>query len=214
MTYSIADMRKDYKLASLSEEHVTEDPIKQFELWWQEAVNSQIEEVNAMTLATSSPDGIPSARIVLLKGFDEQGFSFFTNYNSFKGQQLAENPRACLVFFWKELERQVRITGLVKKLSEDANDRYFNSRPETSRIGAIVSPQSQVIENREWLENKMLELSETLNEKQIGRPQYWGGYIVQPICIEFWQGRSSRLHDRIQYTLQENGNWKIERLAP
>lgn len=214
MSYSIADMRKDYKLASLSEENVAIDPTKQFEIWWQEAVNSQIEEVNAMTLATSSTDGIPSARIVLLKGFDEQGFSFYTNYDSFKGQQLSENPRACLVFFWKELERQVRITGLVKKLSEDTSDRYFNSRPEASRVGAIASPQSQVIENREWLENKVLETSETLNEKQLQRPRHWGGYLVQPICIEFWQGRSSRLHDRIQYTLQENGKWKIERLAP
>ena len=215
MSLSVADIRKDYKLASLSEKHVAKDPITQFSAWWQEAVNSQIDEVNAMTLATASSDGVPSARIVLLKGFDERGFIFFTNYNSFKGKQLEENPRACLVFFWKELERQIRITGIVSKVSEKESDDYFNVRPKESRVGAIASPQSEVIGTREWLEERVVLLTQELKETgHIKRPQHWGGYIVKPISIEFWQGRPSRLHDRIQYILQENGSWNIERLAP
>ncbi len=167
-----------------------------------------------MTLATASSDGIPSARIVLLKEYDINGFTFFTNYNSFKGQQLAENPKACLVFFWKELERQVRITGLIEKISSAASDEYFNSRPQGSQVGAIASPQSQVIENREWLDNHYSKLEKELHDKKLQRPPHWGGYIVKPVIIEFWQGRPSRLHDRLQYTLEENGTWKIERLAP
>jgi pyridoxamine 5'-phosphate oxidase len=215
MSLSVADIRKDYKLASLREEHVAKDPIAQFSAWWQEAVNSQIDEVNAMTLATASSDGIPSARIVLLKGFDERGFIFFTNYNSFKGKNLEENPRACLVFFWKELERQVRITGIVSKVSEKESDDYYNIRPKESRIGALASPQSEVISSREWLEERVVLLTQELKgSTHIKRPQHWGGYLVKPISIEFWQGRPSRLHDRIQYTLMENGSWKIERLAP
>jgi pyridoxamine 5'-phosphate oxidase len=151
---------------------------------------------------------------VLLKGFNEKGFIFFTNYESYKAQQLAENPKACLVFFWKELERQVRITGLVVKISNAESDEYFNSRPEASRIGAWASPQSRVIENRHWLDEKFNELVNKMEGKHIQRPAHWGGYIVKPVVIEFWQGRPSRLHDRIQYTLEESGNWKIERLAP
>jgi pyridoxamine 5'-phosphate oxidase len=211
---SIADIRKDYQLRSLSETDVDPDPLKQFQHWWQDALTAKIEEVNAMTLATASSDGVPSARILLLKGLNEKGFVFFTNYNSFKGQQLAENPRASLVFFWKEVERQVRVTGIAERLHDQENDEYFNSRPEGSRIGAWASPQSQVIENREWLEANMQKYQQQFSNQPVKRPPNWGGYVVKPITIEFWQGRPSRLHDRIQYTLNENGQWMIERLAP
>jgi pyridoxamine 5'-phosphate oxidase len=213
MASSIADIRKDYRLRSLSENEVDANPYRQFDTWWQEAINSDIEEVNAMTLATASADGIPSARIVLLKSYDEKGFVFFSNYNSYKGKHMDENPRACLVFFWKELERQVRITGLVEKVSAAESDEYYNSRPEGSRIGAWASPQSTVISSRNWLE---LQQNQYINEfltKPIVRPSHWGGYRVKPITIEFWQGRADRLHDRLQYSLEENG-WVIERLAP
>jgi pyridoxamine 5'-phosphate oxidase len=214
MPSTIADIRKDYKLRSLLEKDVEANAIRQFDKWWQEAIHSEIDEVNAMTLATASADGIPAARIVLLKGYDERGFVFFTNYESFKGLQMAENPRACLVFFWKELERQVRITGLVEKVSAEESDIYFNSRPEGSRIGAWASPQSQVIESREWLEEREKAVSKDFTGKPLKRPDHWGGYRVKPINIEFWQGRPSRLHDRLLYTLQEENNWAIERLAP
>jgi pyridoxamine 5'-phosphate oxidase len=210
----IADIRRDYKLKSLSESDAHADALVQFDIWWKEAVSSEIEEANAMTLATASADGVPSARIVLLKGFSKSGFVFFTNYDSFKGQQLRENPRACLVFFWKELERQVRITGVVRKLAEQESDDYFNSRPDGSKIGAIASPQSQVISGREWLEERVEELVNRNKSKQFTRPAHWGGYVVQPVTIEFWQGRLNRLHDRLQYSVQPDGAWKIERLAP
>ena len=210
----IADIRKDYILKTLSESDAEDNPIAQFEKWWKEAVHSEIIEPNAMTLATASSDGLPAARIVLLKGFDQRGFVFYTNYNSFKGQQLAENPRACLVFFWKEIERQVRITGIVSKVDPASSDEYFNSRPSLSRVGAIGSPQSQVIESREWLELQVEKLTEDLGSEDPKRPEHWGGYIVRPVTIEFWQGRSNRLHDRLQYTLEEGGGWKVERLAP
>ena len=211
---TIADIRKDYQQQSLSEADVTQTPFDQFQRWWDEAVASKIEEPNAMTLATASADGVPAARIVLLKGFDAKGFTFFTNYESFKGMQLAENPRACLVFFWKELERQVRITGLVEKVAAAESDAYFNSRPEGSRLGAWASPQSHVIPGRDWLEKNEARFEKEFSGKIIQRPLHWGGYRVKPIGIEFWQGRPSRLHDRIQYSLQEDGAWKIERLAP
>jgi len=198
----------------LSEKEIASDAIQQFDKWWKEALESDIEEVNAMTLATSSNDGIPSARIVLLKGYDKRGFVFFTNYQSLKGQQLLENPRACLVFFWKEIERQIRITGLVEIVSVKESDDYFNSRPEGSRIGAWASPQSQVIVSRSWLEENEKEFQQKFKNKTIQRPQHWGGYRVKPISIEFWQGRSNRLHDRINYTLLGDGSWLIERLAP
>ncbi len=214
MQKNIADIRRDYSFKILSEQEVNPDPIKQFGQWWEEAVQSKIDEVNAMTLATASPDGLPSARIVLLKGFSDQGFVFFTNYESYKGRQLAENPKACLVFFWKELERQVRITGLVLKTNNKESDEYFNSRPEFSRIGAWASPQSRVIENRQWIDEKFNELVLKLEGTKIERPSFWGGYLVKPVEIEFWQGRPSRLHDRIQYSLEDSGSWKIERLAP
>ena len=208
---SIAEIRKDYILRSFNESDANPDAIRQFDIWWHEALASNIPEVNAMTLATASADGVPSARIVLLKGYDDNGFVFFTNYNSYTAQQLAENPRACLVLFWKELERQVRITGIIEKTAEKVSDEYFDSRPEMSRVSAMVSTQSGVIESREWLENEVANITKS---KAIKRPANWGGYIVRPITIEFWQGRPNRLHDRIQYTLEENGGWKIERLAP
>jgi len=214
MNTNIADIRRDYSHKTLSEKDADPNAIKQFEKWWKEAVDSKIDEVNAMTLATASLDALPSARIVLLKGFDENGFVFFTNYESYKAQQLAENPKACLVFFWKELQRQVRITGLIQKISAKQSDEYFKSRPESSRIGALASPQSRVIESRQWLDEKFNELVNKMEGTEISRPPYWGGYVVKPVVIEFWQGRPSRLHDRIQYTLEENGEWKIERLAP
>lgn len=214
MSTPIADIRKEYKLQTLSEKDIHKDPFAQFEKWWQEAIHSGVEEPNAMTLATASADAMPDARIVLLKGFDNRGFTFFTNYRSAKGQQLLENPRASLVFFWKELERQVRISGLVSLAPEAVSDEYFKSRPEGSRIGAWASPQSETIESREWLEEKEKEYREEWAGRPIERPEYWGGYTVKPISIEFWQGRPSRLHDRFRYSLQSNGSWKIERLAP
>lgn len=212
MSGQISGIRKDYILKSLSEKDALPHPVMQFDVWWKEALSSTILEVNAMTLATSSADGIPSARIVLLKNFDENGFVFFTNYNSYKAKQLEENPRACLVFFWKELERQVRITGIIERVDSAISDEYFNSRPELSRLSAVASPQSTVIESREWLEKEVEKL--LVPGSKINRPDHWGGYRVRPITIEFWQGRASRLHDRLQYTLQDTGDWKIERLAP
>lgn len=210
---SIAHLRKDYSLKALTESDVKDHPLEQFDIWWSEAIQSQIDEVNAMTLATATAEGVPSARIVLLKEYNDKGFVFFTNYESAKGHELAENPRASLLFFWKELERQVRITGLVEKIAAAESDAYFYSRPLGSRIGAIASAQSSVIDNREVLEQKVKTL-ETKSETEIKRPAHWGGYRVKPVIIEFWQGRPSRLHDRIQYTLEENGKWKIERLSP
>jgi pyridoxamine 5'-phosphate oxidase len=214
MKKTIADIRINYSKNKLSGSSVHKNPVKQFEKWWKQAIKAEVYEVNAMTLATASADGMPSARIVLLKGVDEKGFSFFTNYNSYKGHQLAENPKACLVFFWKELERQVRITGLIQKLGDQANDAYFSSRPAESRIGAIASPQSKVIKSRKWLDEQYKKKRKELKGKNIERPDAWGGYLVKPVIIEFWQGRPNRLHDRLQYSIQKNGNWKIERLAP
>ena len=214
MDNKIAEIRKEYSHKTLVETEMQPDPISQFNVWWQDALEAKITEVNAMTLATASADGIPSARTVLLKGFSEKGFIFFTNYNSYKGQQLAENPKACLVFFWRELERQVRITGIVSRTTDEENDAYFFSRPRESQVGAITSPQSQVIQDRGWLDDRYKKLLNEYDGKELERPSNWGGYIVTPIIVEFWQGRPGRLHDRIQYTLQDDGSWKIERLAP
>src|SRR5437868_3808223 len=215
MDANIANLRLEYAAQVLLEENSANDPFTQFETWWQQVLETKIVEPNAMTLATASADGIPSARIVLLKGFSEKGFVFFTNYNSYKGNQLADNPKACLVFFWKELERQVRITGLVEKVSAKESDDYFYSRPVESQIGATVSPQSQVIKDREWIEQEFTSAQKKVSaDSSIKRPAHWGGYLVKPVMIEFWQGRAGRLHDRLQYSLEDNGEWKIERLAP
>lgn len=210
---NIADIRKDYKLQTLLETDVAAGPIEQFDKWWDEAVKSEITEVNAMTLATATADGIPSARIVLLKGYDKNGFIFFTNYQSHKGKAMEQNANVCLVFFWAALERQIRITGTVEKISAVESDAYFTSRPVGSRIGAWASPQSTVIANRQVIEDSSAKFEKQFAEGNIPRPPHWGGYIVKPVQIEFWQGRPSRLHDRIQYSLHK-GSWSIERLAP
>ncbi len=209
----IADLRKDYRLQTLNESDVAADAIEQFTRWWNEAIASDIDEVNAMTLATIAADGMPSARIVLLKNYDERGFVFFTNYNSAKGKALAAHPLAAIVFFWKELERQIRIQGTVEKVSAEESDEYFHSRPVSSRIGAWSSPQSEVIESRHILEDNVEKYTSEMKEG-IPRPGHWGGYRIKPLIIEFWQGRSSRLHDRIEYRLQPDGSWKTARLAP
>ena len=214
MNKNIADIRKDYQLQSLLEKDIAENPFTQFNHWWDDALKSELDEVNAMTLATASLTGLPDARIVLLKSFTDAGFIFFTNYSSQKGKELAENPRACLVFFWKELERQVRITGSVVKVNEGESDEYFNSRPVGSRIGAWASPQSSVITSREVIEKNIEKVEEQFFGDEITRPPHWGGYIVIPAVIEFWQGRTNRLHDRLQYSKMQDESWKIERLAP
>ncbi len=212
MSTSIADIRKDYMLQSFNEKDAATNPIDQFTNWWNDALNCNIDEVNAMTLATVTKEGKPNARIVLLKGYDEKGFVFFTNYLSDKGKELAQNPNACLVFFWKELERQIRIEGTVEKVTAEESDEYFNSRPIGSKIGAWASHQSAIIEYREVIEQNVTRYSEIFGN-EVPRPDHWGGYRVKPNLIEFWQGRSSRLHDRLQYTL-ENEIWKMVRLAP
>ncbi|WP_316748889.1 pyridoxamine 5'-phosphate oxidase [Pedobacter gandavensis] len=210
---NLQDLRQEYRAAKLSETDVESNPILQFKKWFTEAVDSKLFEPNVMTLATASASGKPSARILLLKGFDEDGFVFYTNYNSDKGKDLAENPQASLVFFWPELERQVRIDGTVSKLAEEDSTAYFHSRPFGSQIGATASPQSSVIPNREILEEKVKQLTQEFEGKEIPRPLHWGGYLLSPTHIEFWQGRPSRLHDRLNYHLVE-GSWIINRLAP
>ena len=210
---SISSIRKDYQLRSLSESDVHASPVEQFSQWWDEALASEIDEVNAMTLSTINAAGRPSARIVLLKGFDEKGFLFYTNYESDKGQQLDANPYASLVFFWKELERQVRIEGRCERVSSEESDEYFYSRPLGSRLGAWASPQSRVIETREILDKNAATLLERYASGEVPRPPHWGGYRVVADTIEFWQGRSNRLHDRIKYSHQD-GAWTIGRLAP
>ena len=210
----IFNMRKIYQLQSLLEKDLNENPIVQFENWWQKAVESKIEEPNAMALATCDPLGKPSARIVLLKEIKDNGFVFFTNYQSRKGKEIEENPFVSLLFFWKELERQVRIEGKIKKIPAAESDEYFNSRPPESRIGAWSSPQSNVINSRDTLQKNVEKYTSQFGTKNIPRPEFWGGYIVEPQRIEFWQGRPGRLHDRLQYSLTENNEWIIKRLAP
>jgi len=209
-----ADIRKEYKLKSLSESDTESDAMIQFDCWWKEALSSDIDEVNAMSLATVGSDGKPSCRIVLLKGYDERGFVFFTNYESRKGNELLHNPQAAITFFWKELERQIRIEGRIIPLPESESEEYFHSRPRMSQIGAWTSPQSREIESRDFLENRFQELNSQYENQEIPYPKHWGGYLISPDMIEFWQGRESRLHDRIMYRKLGEKKWSKVRLAP
>jgi pyridoxamine 5'-phosphate oxidase len=212
---SIADLRQNYTLAGLSETDLSADPMQQFQVWFQQALDANLIEPNAMTLATATPNGKPTARIVLLKGVSERGFVFYTNYESQKGQQLIANPYAALVFLWDKLERQVRIEGKVEQLQTKESEAYFHSRPRASQLGAWASDQSRVISDRNILEQKLTDLKAQYTEDTtIPLPPHWGGFRVIPNRIEFWQGRPSRLHDRLVYDLQTDGNWKIQRLAP
>lgn len=210
---SIASLRKDYQLASLAETDVAHDPITQFSHWFEQALKAEVAEANAMSLATVNAEGKPSSRIVLIKEFDHRGFSWFTNYDSRKGQELSQNRHAALLFFWTALERQVRIEGRIHKISEEDNDKYFHSRPLGSRQSACASAQSQTIANRQQLEDKLAEVIAQYGDHP-PRPEHWGGYRLVPDFIEFWQGRSSRLHDRIAYTRQADDSWLISRLQP
>ena len=214
MPDSIASLRLSYARASLREGDVAADPVTQFLAWFDDARSAQLRELNAMTLATATPDGVPSARIVLLKGVDERGFVFYTDYRSRKGSELAANPRAALVFHWMELERQVRVSGDVEQVSRAESERYFASRPFGSRIGAWTSHQSQVIAGREDLERRESELAARFADGDVPLPTHWGGYRVLPSDVEFWQGRPSRLHDRLRYVRSGEGGWRIERLSP
>ena len=210
---SIADLRKDYTYAALNESDVATNPFDQFSQWFDEALKAQLPEPNAMTVATVTPDGKPAARIVLIKGFDERGPVFFTNYDSRKGMELAHHPYAAILFHWTELERQVRIEGRVEKISDAESDAYFHSRPLGSRLGAWASPQSQVVQSRDVLESQYAN-AEQVYGTDPQRPPHWGGYRVVPTYFEFWQGRPSRMHDRIVYSLTDQGTWAIRRLAP
>lgn len=211
----LASLREDYSKKELDITDVYKNPIKQFGVWMKEALRSEVPEPNAMTLSTVSPDGLPSGRIVLLKDLSEKGFTFYTNYMSDKGKDMAKNKNVALTFVWLELERQVRIEGIIKKVSRKKSEKYFQSRPKKSQMGAWVSSQSKVIKNRQVLEDSMKELEKKYkNEEVLPCPPHWGGYLVQPVAIEFWQGRRSRLHDRIRYKLTKKGEWKKERLAP
>ena len=210
----IAGMRKQYSKETLVESGVSPNPIDQFAVWWKDALDHGVDEPNAMTLATCGINGSPHARIVLLKGYDNNGFVFYTNYQSHKGLQITQTPQVALLFFWRELERQVRIEGTAHKVSDADSDEYFNSRPYESRIGAWVSAQSEVIASRDVLELKVKEIEQKFEGKTIERPKFWGGFCVQPEKIEFWQGRPGRLHDRILYTKNDDLSWRISRLAP
>lgn len=209
----ISKIRKEYSIAVLHEQDVDSSPIGQFRKWFDQAIHAQVNEPNAMHLATITADGRPSGRVVLLKGIDDNGFSFYTNYQSNKGKELEERPSCCLTFFWPELERQVRIEGVTERLTQEASEKYFHSRPRGSQIGAWASPQSAVIKNRTILEERALELEKKFGEGVIPKPKQWGGYMVRPFLIEFWQGRADRLHDRIRYILNEK-KWEVRRLAP
>jgi pyridoxamine 5'-phosphate oxidase len=214
MPLDLTGLRSEYAAHGLRRADLHSDPLQQFAAWFAAALAADIREVNAMSLATATPDGKPSVRIVLLKGFDERGFAFFTNYDSEKGRQIEANPYAALVFYWAQLERQVRISGIVEKTSREDSAAYFHSRPLGSRLGAWVSKQSKVIDARQVLDARLTEISERFYDGDIPLPAHWGGYRVKPDKIEFWQGRPNRLHDRFRYLRQADGTWLIDRLAP
>ena len=210
----IASIRKEYQQKTLEKDTVLPHPVNQFRIWFEEALNADMPDPNAMVLSTVNKNNAPSSRVVLLKNLSDLGFTFFTNYESRKGTELLDNPNAALNFFWPQLERQVRVEGVIQKVSEEESDDYFNNRPKGSRIGALISPQSQVIPNREFLENLQKEYNDKFKaQDDVPRPSHWGGYRLKPNLVEFWQGRPSRLHDRLLYTVK-NGNWSIERIAP
>jgi pyridoxamine 5'-phosphate oxidase len=211
----LSNYRKSYEKSELLETNIPEDPINLFNRWFHEVEDfGGVDEVNAMTVSTIGLDGFPKSRVVLLKQFTYEGFIFYTNYNSEKGKAIANNPNSCLSFFWHSMERQVIIQGIAEKTSENISDGYFESRPDGSKLGAIVSNQSEVVSSRTVLESQLKELEKEFEHKEIPRPKHWGGYLVKPISVEFWQGRPNRLHDRIRYQLQADFSWKIDRLAP
>ena len=215
MQKDLGNYRKSYEKSALMERTISDNPLELFQKWFHETEASEgVEEPNAMTVSTIGLDGFPKNRIVLLKKFTDEGFIFYTNYQSEKGRAIAKNPNICLSFFWPNMERQVIIKGKAEKIAKNLSDGYFESRPEGSKLGAIASKQSSVIASREFLEDRLKELEEEYHGRPIERPDYWGGYIVKPESIEFWQGRPNRLHDRIRYVLQKNLNWVVERLAP
>lgn len=211
---SLSDIRKEYTKQTLDESSVLKDPIDQLEKWLKEAIDAQVPEPTAMTLATCTADGKPSARIVLLKNLSRKGLVFFTNYDSHKAREILQNPYVAAVFLWADLERQVRIEGYVEKTTPEESDSYFESRPLHSKLGAWASPQSKAIPSREYLEQLMADFKKEFENKEVKRPVNWGGYIMKPTLVEFWQGRASRLHDRIQYRQGSTKEWLAERLAP
>lgn len=215
MQQDLGDYRRNYQKGELTEANVPDNPMQLFQTWFYEVENfGGVEEANAMTISTIGLDGFPKNRVVLLKKYTYEGFIFYTNYNSEKGKAIAVNPNICISFFWPNMERQVIVKGKAEKVAENLSDGYFESRPDGSKLGAIVSDQSEVIPSREFLEEKLKSLEEAYKGKEIERPKYWGGYLVRPESIEFWQGRPNRLHDRLRYTLQPDLDWEIERLAP
>jgi pyridoxamine 5'-phosphate oxidase len=211
---SVADLRREYTLAGLRRRDLLADAIKQFEKWFEDALQAQVLEPNASTLSTVDKNGQPSSRTVLLKGIDQRGFVFFTNYQSRKGRELLENPRVAVTVLWRELERQVCICGVASKVSREESETYFKSRPVASQYGAWASEQGAVIPNRELLEQKLVEVKTKYQEGAVPLPPHWGGFVIAPKTVEFWQGRPNRLHDRFRYTHQDDGGWLIERLAP
>ena len=211
----LSNYRKSYEKSELLESNIPEDPINLFNRWFHEVEDfGGVDEVNAMTVSTQGLDGFPKSRVVLLKKYNEEGFIFYTNYESEKGKAILNNPNICLSFFWHSMERQVIIKGIAEKTAQNISDNYFASRPKGSQLGALVSAQSEIIPNREYLETKLKALETEFEGKEVPRPDFWGGFLVRPIEVEFWQGRPNRLHDRIRYKLSENFDWKIDRLSP